>query len=54
MRSASLDRRIRKEATLLVREARTAVSLKKGLRGKGGDLETVTSGIGQYHGSAVK
>lgn len=45
MRSASLDRRVRKEATLLVREARTAVSLKKGLRGKGGDLETVTSGM---------
>src|SRR5688500_13976985 len=43
MRSASLDRRIRKEATQLVREARTALSLKEGLRGKGGDLETVTS-----------
>ncbi|HEU4611277.1 MAG TPA: signal peptidase I [Kofleriaceae bacterium] len=45
MRSASLDRRVRKEATLLVREARTALSLKKGLRGKGGDLETVTSDV---------
>lgn len=43
MRAASLDRRVRKEATLLVREARTALSLKKGLRGKAGDLETVTS-----------
>jgi signal peptidase I len=42
MRAASLDRRVRKEATLLVREARTALLIKKGLRGKGGDLETVT------------
>ncbi|HSD88130.1 MAG TPA: signal peptidase I [Kofleriaceae bacterium] len=42
MRATSLDRRIRKEATVLVRDARAALSLKKGLRGKGGDLETVT------------
>jgi signal peptidase I len=42
MRAASLDRRVRKEATLLVREARTAVAMKPGLRGKGGDLATVT------------
>jgi signal peptidase I len=45
MRAASLDRRIRKEATLLVREARTAVSLKPGLRGKGGDLASVTTEV---------
>jgi len=45
MRTASLDRRVRKEATLLVREARTALSLKKNLRGKGGDLGTVTTEV---------
>ena len=45
MRASSLDRRVRKEATLLVREARVALSLKKGLRGKGGDLETITSEV---------
>ena len=42
MRAASLDRRVRKEARGLVREARAALTLKKGLRGKAGDLETVT------------
>jgi signal peptidase I len=40
MRAATLDRRIRKEATLLVREARAALLLKRNLRGKAGDLET--------------
>ncbi len=45
MRAASLDRRVRKEATLLVREARAALLLKKSLRGKGGDLETVTTEV---------
>ncbi len=45
MRAASLDRRIRKEATLLVREARTALSLRRGLRGKAGDLETATNDV---------
>ena len=40
MRAARLDRRIRKEASQLVREARTALAVKKGLRGKAGDLET--------------
>jgi signal peptidase I len=45
MRAASLDRRVRKEATLLVREARAALSLKRGLRGKGGDLGTVTTEV---------
>jgi signal peptidase I len=45
MRAASLDRRVKKEATLLVREARAALSLKRGLRGKGGDLGTVTAEV---------
>ncbi|NVB79316.1 MAG: signal peptidase I [Kofleriaceae bacterium] len=44
MRSASLDRRIRKEATLLVRDARTALSLKKDLRKKS-ELEAATSAV---------
>ena len=43
MQSASLDRRVRKEATILVRDARTALSLKEGLRNKRGDLATVTA-----------
>jgi len=47
MRAASLDRRVRKEATLLVREARTALGIKKNLRGKGGDLGTVTTEVEQ-------
>ena len=45
MRAASLDRRVRKEATWLVREARTALSLKKKLKGKAGDLESVTASV---------
>ena len=45
MRAASLDRRVRKEAVLLVREARTAVAKKPGLKGKAGDLESVTSTV---------
>ena len=47
MRAASLDRRVRKEARLLVRESRQALALKRGLRGKAGDLETVTNEIDQ-------
>lgn len=47
MRSATLDRRVRKEARLLVRDARAALLVKKGLRGKAGDLETVTDEVGQ-------
>ena len=47
MRSASLDRRVRKEARALVREARGALNVKKGLRGKAGDLETATAEIEQ-------
>ena len=45
MRAKTLDPRVRKEAVMLVREARTALSLKKGLKGKAGDLETVTSDV---------
>jgi signal peptidase I len=47
MRSAQLDRRVRKEATLLVREARAALGLKRGLRGKAGDLESATATVEQ-------
>ncbi len=45
MRAATFDRRVKKEATLLVREARAALALKRGLRGKAGDLETVTGEV---------
>ena len=47
MRAASLDRRVKKEAAILVREARAALNLKKGLRGKAGSLETATSEVEQ-------
>ncbi len=42
MRAAALDKRVKKEATLLVRAARGALALKRSLRGKAGDLQTVT------------
>jgi signal peptidase I len=45
MRAVSLDRRVRKEAAQLVREARAALAQKPGLRGKGGDLKTVTGNV---------
>nr|MBA3538938.1 signal peptidase I [Deltaproteobacteria bacterium] len=49
MNAGRLDRRVRKEAKELVREARAALSLsppgKRGLRGKAGDLETVTTDV---------
>jgi len=45
VRAASLDRRVKKEAHALVREARAALALKRGLRGKGGDLEAVTKEV---------
>ena len=47
MRAALLDRRVRKEATLLVRQARTVLSMKKKLRGKASDLEGVTKHVEQ-------
>ena len=45
MRAASLDRRVRKEATLLVRDARTLLGMGKKVRGKGGDLGVVTGEV---------
>src|SRR5262249_55748249 len=45
VKSKSLDRRVRREALLLVKDARAALALKRGLRGKGGDLESVTSDV---------
>ncbi len=49
MRSTRLDRRVRREATILVKEAKAALSLKRGLRGKAGDLQeavdTVDAGL---------
>ncbi|HEY4244070.1 MAG TPA: signal peptidase I [Kofleriaceae bacterium] len=39
MRSASLDRRVKREAKLLVREAHKTLDEKKGLRGRGAELE---------------
>src|SRR5690349_14947543 len=47
MRAARLDRRVRKEATMLVRDARAALAVKPDLRGKGGDLATVTGDVDQ-------
>ena len=50
MRAASLDRRVRKEATMLVREARTALSLKRGLRGRASELEAATTEVAKALG----
>ena len=45
MLSTRLDRRVRKEATALLREARAALLRKKDLKGKGGDLGEVTAEV---------
>jgi len=45
MRAATLDRRVRKEARLLVRDARAALVLRPGLTGKAGDLAAVTDDV---------
>jgi len=45
MNAVFLDRRVRREARVLVKEARAALGIKRGLRGKGGDLESVTAGM---------
>jgi len=45
MRAAQLDRRVRKEAELLSREARAALALKRGLRGKAGDLQSAVAAV---------
>jgi signal peptidase I len=50
MRAASLDRRVRKEATLLVREARTALSLDRGLRGRRAELQTAMDNVSRSLG----
>jgi len=47
VRSASLDRRVRKEAELLAREARAALHVKKGLRGRAGDLTQTVADVDQ-------
>ncbi|MEO8842156.1 MAG: signal peptidase I [Kofleriaceae bacterium] len=43
MRATFLDHRVRREAKLLVKEARAAIGIKRGLHGKEGDLEGVTA-----------
>jgi signal peptidase I len=45
MRAASLDHRVRKEAELLVREARAALTLKRNLRGKATELGTAVRDV---------
>ena len=45
MRSSALDRRVRKEATALLGEARAALLRKKDLKGKGGDLGEITAEV---------
>ncbi len=45
MKAAALDRRVRKEARLLVREARSALAVQPGLAGKAGDLTEVTDRV---------
>ena len=47
MHARLLDRRVRKEAAVLVREARAALHIKRGLKGKAGDLEAVTTEVEQ-------
>jgi signal peptidase I len=45
VRASFLDHRVRREAKLLVKEARAAIGIKRGLHGKGGDLEGVTAAM---------
>ncbi len=45
MRAGALDKRVKKEATALVREARAALAIKRNLRGKAGDLQVVTDDV---------
>ncbi len=47
MRAATLDRRVRKEARLLVREARAALVVRPGLTGKAGDLTAAADDVDQ-------
>ena len=43
VRASFLDHRVRREAKHLLKESRAAIRVKRGLRGKGGDLEGVTA-----------
>ena len=45
MRANTLDRRVRKEAGILVREARGALTARDDLQGKAAELETVTAAV---------
>jgi len=45
VRASSLDRRVRKEASILVREARGALLVKKSLSGKAGNLADATDEV---------
>jgi signal peptidase I len=45
VRSASLDRRVRREAQSLSREAHAALKQKRGLRGRAGDLATTLEDV---------
>ena len=46
MRTAMLDRRVRREAKILVRDSKRALIVKRGLRGKNGlELEAVTDTV---------
>ena len=47
MRARFFDRRVRREAVALVKEARAALNIKRGLKGKAGDLENVTVDVEQ-------
>ncbi|MEO8553512.1 MAG: signal peptidase I [Kofleriaceae bacterium] len=48
MRAAWLDRRVRREAKVLVKKAHQALGIKSGLRTKEHDLATVTSGVEKH------
>jgi signal peptidase I len=45
MRAASLDHRVRREAELLIREARAALALKRNLRGKASELAAAVEDV---------
>jgi signal peptidase I len=45
MRAASLDRRVRREAEMLARQAHAALLLKRNLRGKAGSLESAVRDV---------
>jgi signal peptidase I len=45
MRAASLDSRVRREAELLAREARAALTFKRNLRGKASELEAAVKDV---------